>query len=74
MEKAGTVKIFSSSKTKHKLCYTSFYGDGDSKSFSAVKDVYGPNKPVTKRVGSRLRNLKKIQKALEDEEDSQMPI
>ena len=74
MEKAGAVKISSSSKTKHKLLYyTSFYGDGDSKSFSSVKDVFECIRHYQKRVGSRLRNLKKIQKALKEEEGSQMP-
>ena len=68
METAGATKIFSSSKEKHGLYYTSFYGDGDSKAYPAVKDIYGPSKPgktfechghYQKRVDSRLRNLKK---------------
>ena len=45
METAGATKIFSSSKEKHGLYYTSFYGDGDSKAYHAVKDVYGLSKP-----------------------------
>ena len=49
------------------------YGDGDSKSFSGVENIYGPEKKVTKfecighyqkRVGSRLRKLKKSTKGL----------
>ena len=68
MQTAGATKIFSSSKEKHGQCYTSFYGDGDSKAYPAIKDTYGPTKPIKKfecvghhqkRVGSRLRNLKK---------------
>ena len=56
-----------------KLYYTSFYGNGDSKAYSAVKDIYGPGKPIKKfecvghyqkRVGSRLRNSKKNTKGL----------
>ena len=67
MEKVGTTNIFERPVQKHGLYYTSFYGDGDSKSFSAVEKVYGPAKPVTKyecighyqkRVGNRLRKLR----------------
>ena len=45
---------------------TSFYGDGESKSYTAVKDFYGPSKPVQKfecighyqkRIGCRLKGL-----------------
>ena len=73
METAGATKIFSGSKEKHNLFYTSFYGDGDSKAYPAVKDIYGPTKPVKKyecighyqkRVGTRLRKLKKDNKGL----------
>ena len=31
METEGTKHIFKNSVSKHGLCYTSFYGDGDSK-------------------------------------------
>ena len=67
MEKVGALKIYENSLAK-KLYYTSFYGDGDSKSYSAVKEFYGPKKPVKKfecighyqkRIGSRLRKLRK---------------
>ena len=73
METAGAEKIFSRSVTKHKLYYTSFYGDGDSKAYPAVQDIYGPAKPVSKyecighyqkRVGTRLRRKKKVTKGL----------
>ena len=75
MQTAEATKISSSSKKKHVLRYTSFYGNGDSKAYPAVKDIYGPNKSMCrkskfecvghyqKRVGSRLRNLKKQQNA-----------
>ena len=68
VETAGATKIFSSSKEKHGLYYTSVYGDGDSKAYPAVKDIYmvqanllrSLNLSVTiKNVGSRLRNLEK---------------
>ncbi|GFV76979.1 uncharacterized protein TNCV_690491 [Trichonephila clavipes] len=55
-----------------KLQYVHFYGDGDSKSFDAVKNIYGENSVknlnalahIQKRVGSRLRKLKLKQKGL----------
>ena len=71
MEKVGAIKIYERSVSKHKLYYTSFYGDGDSKSYSAVKEFYGPKKPVNKfecighyqkRIGCRLRKLRKEKK------------
>ena len=73
MEKAGAIKIFERSVQKHGLFYTSFYGDGDSKAFPAVKDTYGPKKAIVKkecighyqkRVGNRLRKLKDKNKSL----------
>ena len=36
MEKVGAVTIFERSVEKHGLYYTKFYGDDDSKSFTAV--------------------------------------
>ena len=71
METAGPTEIFSSSKETHGLYFTSYYGDHDSKAYPAVKDIYGPNKPIKKfecvdhyqkGVGSRLCNLKKKNK------------
>ena len=71
METAGATEIFSSSKETHGLYYTFYYGDHDSKAYPAVKDIYGPNKPIKKfecvdhyqkGVGSRLCNLKKKKK------------
>ena len=48
METAGATEIFSSSKETHGLYYTFYYGDHDSKAYPAVKDIYGPNKPIKK--------------------------
>ena len=71
MEKLGTVKIFERSREQHKLFYTSFYGDGDSKAYSAVQNIYRPAKQVKKyecighyqkRIGNCLRKLKKEKK------------
>ena len=74
MEPEGAVRIFNSSVDNNKLRYTEFYGDGDSKSYAAVKEVYGDeNVPVVKnecvghvqkRVGTALRKLKKDNKDL----------
>ena len=74
METAGALKFFGRSVEKHRLCYTSFYGDGDSKAFPAVKEIYGAKKPMKKqecighyqnKVECRLHKLKRIQKVLE---------
>ena len=71
MEKAGSVSIFQRSIEKNGLRYTTFYGDGDSKSFNAVENIYGDDYPVIKqecighyqkRVGNRLRKLRKEKK------------
>ncbi|GFW85719.1 uncharacterized protein TNCV_853681 [Trichonephila clavipes] len=60
------------SEANRSLRYTSYYGDGDSKAFNNVKDIYGYDSVVKyecighvqKRVGSRLRKLKKSTKGL----------
>ena len=73
MEQSGVERIFARSITKNKLHYTEYYGDGDTKSFSAVNDFYEGVTVlkkecighVQKRVGSRLRKLKKKLNALE---------
>ena len=68
MEPEGAVAIFQRSVEKHNLRYTTFIGDGDSKSYKRVtKDQpYGPEYPiqkeecighVQKRMGTRLRKL-----------------
>ena len=68
METAGATKAFSLSKERHRLYYTSFYRDSDSKAYPAAKEIYSPTKPIKrfecvghyqKRVGSMLHNLKK---------------
>nr|XP_047137499.1 uncharacterized protein LOC124814004 [Hydra vulgaris] len=72
MESVGAVRVFKRSIEKHKLRYTQFLGDGDSKSHLSIKDIY-PNMEVKKlecvghyqkRVGTRLRKLKKNVKGL----------
>ena len=72
MEVAGAKLIFNRSIEKHNLRYTEFYGDGDSKSFNSVKDVYDGITikkqecigHIQKRVGNRLRKLKRSVKGL----------
>lgn len=55
MEAAGVKTIFERSVSLHKLRYTQFLGDGDSKAFNAVSEakVCGDECPITKleRVG-----------------------
>ena len=77
METKGTENIFNRSKEKG-LIYTGYYGGGDSKSYEKVKEVY-PGVPVIKyecighvqkRVGNRLRKLKKTVKGLSGLTDS----
>ncbi|XP_046850412.1 uncharacterized protein LOC124443906 [Xenia sp. Carnegie-2017] len=69
MEAAGCLQIFQRSVEQYALGYVDFLGDGDSKAYNEIKEasVYG-EKPVTKlecvghvqkRMGSRLRSLKK---------------
>ena len=72
MECEGAKAIFKRSVPNHKLRYTEFFGDGDSKSHPAVMNTYtgiDVKKQecighVQKRVGNRLRNLKKNVKNL----------
>ena len=40
MELFGAKRIWQHSLQKNKLCYTSFYGDGDRKSPSTIKNTY----------------------------------
>ena len=49
MEPEGAKRIFQRSKEKNNLRYNEFYGDGDSKSFPAVKDTYSMRWPRTKK-------------------------
>ena len=39
MELDGVIKIFERSTLKHNLRYANYYGDGDTKSYGAVKDI-----------------------------------
>ena len=71
MEKAREQLIFQHSIANRKLKYTEFHGDGDNKSFAAVKNTYDVPMHkrecivhVQKRVGNRLRKLKKKVKGL----------
>ena len=69
MEPEGAVRIFKRSFEVHGLYYTTFFGDGDSKSYSSVKDIYSDVGVdvtkyecighVQKRMGTALRKLKK---------------
>ena len=70
MEAEATKTIFERSVNDHKLRYTRFIGDGDTNTYKKVADakVYGDSHPVEKiecvghvhkRMGTRLRNLKK---------------
>lgn len=72
METEGAKRVFARSLEKRNLRYVKFLGDGDCKSFLNVKDTY-PGVSMQKlecvghyqkRVGTRLRNLKKKEKGL----------
>ena len=66
----GAKRIFERSISEKGVRITEFYGDGDSKSFVSVKNTYNDITVkkmecvghVQKRVGCRLRNLKKRNK------------
>ena len=68
----GVERIFSKSIETLRLCYTDYYGDGDSKSFVSVQTTYAPKVVskkecighVPKRVGTRFRTPKKTEKGL----------
>ena len=72
MEITGATRIFKRSVEKRKLCYSKYLGDGDSKAFSSIENIYpGRNVEklecvghIQKRVGNRCRNLKKAVKGL----------
>ena len=71
MEVVGVERIFSRSIETRRLCYTDYYWDGDSKCFVFVQEYLCPesiklrkNACVQKRVGTRLRKLKKTEKDL----------
>lgn len=73
MEPEGAKHIFKRSVSSHKLQYDELFGDGDSKSFSAVENIYKEeydvvvkeaecDGPVQKRLGTALRKLNKKRK------------
>ncbi|GFT33142.1 uncharacterized protein TNCV_1264981 [Trichonephila clavipes] len=72
MEPVGAYRIFERSEDHRMLRYTDYCGDGDSKAFDAVKDIYGKDSVtklecighIQKRVGTRLRKLKSRNKGL----------
>ena len=72
METEGVIRIFQRSIEKRRGRYLSYYGDGDSKAFSSVENIYDDVTVVKyecvghyqKRVGCRLRALKKRVKGL----------
>ena len=69
MDASGCVKIFERSVEKYSLRYVDFLGDGDSKAYNQLVEsaVYGEKEinklecvgHIQKRMGSRLRSLKK---------------
>ena len=66
MESTGALSIFKRSLENYGLRYLNYYGDGDSKSFQSVENVYEGAKVVKyecighyqKRVENRLRKLR----------------
>ncbi|GFV48413.1 putative transposable element [Trichonephila clavipes] len=73
MEAVGAFRIFGRSLIKRDLQYTEYYGDGDSKGFLQVNDIYGENS-VTKLecnyygivIRSNVGCLEKMQSAIID--------
>jgi hypothetical protein len=72
MESEGAKRVFQRSIDNRRLRYIQYLGDGDSKSYMNVKNTY-PDIEIEKlecvghyqkRVGTRLRTLKKIEKGL----------
>lgn len=72
MEPEGAKRIFERSLEKYNLRYIKYLGDGDSKSYLTVKNVYKDIEVqklecvghYQKRVGTRLRKLKKTTKSI----------
>ena len=72
LEVEGVKRIFERSEEKHKLLYTEYYGDGDSKGFAKVENTYRDEGVtitkkecvghIQKRVGTTLHKLKKEKK------------
>ena len=65
-------RIFSRSIETRRPCYTGYYGDGDSKGFVSMQNIYALNVFILKEfighvhkcVGTHLRKLKKTEKTL----------
>ncbi|GFX49322.1 uncharacterized protein TNCV_3334401 [Trichonephila clavipes] len=77
METVGMVRIFHRSLSHRSVRYTSYIGDGDSKTFSSItaSHPYGEDITVSKiecvghvqkRMGTRLRKLKQMSSKLSD--------
>ncbi|GFT90844.1 uncharacterized protein K02A2.6 [Trichonephila clavipes] len=77
METVGMVRIFQRSLSDRSVRYTSYIGDGDSKTFSSItaSNPYGEDitvskiecvRHVRKRMGTRLRKLKQMSSKLSD--------
>ena len=72
MEVVGAKRIFERSISSRKLRYIKYFGDGDSKAYFEVKDTYKPDmvnkyecvSHYQKRLGTRLRKIKKTTKGL----------
>ena len=72
METEGVMRIFRRSENERNLQYTEYFGDGDSKAYAEVENVYDgihvEKKEcvghVQKRVGTALRKLKKENKGI----------
>ncbi|GFW45676.1 uncharacterized protein TNCV_3246131 [Trichonephila clavipes] len=77
METVGMIRIFQRSLSHRSVRYTSYIGDGDSKTFSSItaSNPYGEDitvskiecvRHVQKRMGTRLRKLKQMSSKLSD--------
>ncbi|XP_011859766.1 PREDICTED: uncharacterized protein LOC105557195 [Vollenhovia emeryi] len=73
MEVDSIIEMFSRSIQKYNVCYTNYIGDGDSKTYKAIVDANPYEEKVIKkecighvqkRMGTRLRNVKKANKGL----------
>ena len=72
MEVVEVERIFSRSIETRRLCLPDYYGDGDSKSFVSVQNIYAPKVVSKKRMhrthtetfGYSLRKLKKTENSL----------
>ncbi|GFU80911.1 hypothetical protein TNCV_4178761 [Trichonephila clavipes] len=76
METVGMVRIFQRSLSHRSVRYTSYIGDGDSKTFSSIMHPIRMEKisqfqklnvlDMFKRMGTRLRKLKQMSSKLSD--------